>query len=141
MRKFILKGLFLVALLMYSSGRVYASQPQNSVYSKLIEAIAKVESGNNPKAIGKGGAVGLLQITPILVKECNLILQSKKILKKYYLKDRLNREKSIEMFYLIQEKYNPSGNIEKAIRVWNGGPNYSVRATQPYYNKVTRHLN
>lgn len=103
-------------------------------WSKLIDAIAMVESANNPKAIGKGGSVGLLQITPIVVKECNNILKKQK----YTLQDRLDAEKSKEMFILIQSKYNPTNDIEKAIRLWNGGPKYSIKKTQLYYNKVMK---
>ena len=99
-----------------------------------------VESNNNPKAIGGGGSVGLLQITPVLVKDCNKILEKQKSAKRYTLKDRLSAQKSIEMFILIQEYYNPQHNVEKAIRLWNGGPNYSVKGTQGYYKKVKKHL-
>ena len=41
-----------------------------------------------------------------------------------------------EMFLLIQNYYNPTNSIEKAIRSWNGGVNYSVRATNRYFQKV-----
>lgn len=145
MRKIIIKGmLLLVALLECSSGRTFASPPSKEIttfnWTNVINAIAMVESANNPKAIGKGGSVGLLQITPILVKECNNILQERKLTKRYTLQDRLNPDKSKEMFILIQEKYNPTNNIEKAIRLWNGGPNYSIKGTQKYLNKVRKYL-
>ena len=52
------------------------------------------------------------------------------------LADRYSLEKSKEMFLLIQSFHNPENNIEKAIRAWNGGPKYSVRATNRYYKKV-----
>lgn len=106
---------------------------------KVIHAIAKVESNHNPKAVN-GQYVGYLQIAPILVKECNRILKRKGYPTTFTLKDRYSREKSIRMFYIIQEFYNPKGNIERAIRLWNGGPSYSVRATQAYYNKVMKYL-
>lgn len=145
MRRIILKGMLLLAALSwYPTGKVFASPPSNEIttfnWNPLIGAIAMVESTNNPNAIGKGGSVGLLQITPILVKDCNNILKSKKKSKQYTLQDRLNPEKSKEMFILIQEKYNPECNIEKAIRLWNGGPNFSVKKTQNYLNKVKHYL-
>lgn len=105
-------------------------------WEPLIEAIAQVESGKNPKAFNKNGnCAGYLQITPVVVKDCNQILKKKK----YTLKDRFNKQKSIEMFVIYQNAHNPSGNTEKAIRVWNGGPNYSVKATNKYYRKVMKH--
>ena len=39
-----------------------------------MEAIIQVESGGNAKAIS-GNSVGAMQITPILVKDCNAILK------------------------------------------------------------------
>ena len=44
------------------------------------------------------------------------------------------------MFILYQSFYNPKGNTERAIRLWNGGPNYSNKSTQNYYNKVKKYL-
>lgn len=86
-----------------------------------------------------GKSAGILQITPVTVKQCNLILKAKKSSKRYTLQDRYNVIKSKEMFVLIQEYYNKEGNLEKAIRLWNGGPNYSIKGTQKYLNKVMRY--
>ena len=79
-----------------------------------------------------------MQITPILVKECNLILKRKKSKKRFTLRDRFSVAKSKEMFLLIQSYFNPGNNIEKAIRSWNGGMNYSVKRTQRYFDKVMK---
>ena len=83
-----------------------------------------------------GNSVGVKQITPILVEDCNQILKRQKSKKRYTLADRYSVEKSKEMFLLIQKYYNPTNSIEKAIRSWNGGVNYSVRATNRYFQKV-----
>ena len=77
-----------------------------------------------------------MQIRPILVKECNNILKARNSKKRYTLADRFSVKKSIEMFLLIQSHHNPTNNLEQAIRSWNGGPNYSRRATQSYFEKV-----
>ena len=102
-----------------------------------MKAIAYVESKNNPKAVS-GDQVGLLQIRPIMVKDCNRILERRGSAKRYTLRDRYNPAKSREMFIIYQSHYNPKGSIERAIRLWNGGSGYSVRATQKYYQKVRR---
>ena len=81
-----------------------------------------------------------MQISPILVKECNIILKNQGSKKRYTLTDRYDIQKSREMFVVIQSFHNPTNNVEKAIRSWNGGMKYSVKATQKYYNKVMRHL-
>ena len=83
-----------------------------------------------------GNSVGAMQITPILVRECNEILKKQKSKKRYTMDDRYSVEKSKEMFLLIQKYFNPENSIEKAIRSWNGGVKYSVKATNRYYKKV-----
>ena len=100
-----------------------------------MDAIIQVESDGNPRAVS-GNSVGVMQITPVLVKECNDILKKQKSNKRYTLDDRYSVEKSKEMFLLIQKYFNPENNVEKAIRSWNGGMKYSIRATNKYYKKV-----
>ena len=104
-------------------------------WNPVMDAIIQVESEGNPKAVS-GNSVGAMQITPILVKDCNEILKKKKSKKRYTMADRYSVAKSKEMFLLIQSHYNPENSIEKAIRSWNGGVRYSVRATNKYYQKV-----
>lgn len=106
-------------------------------WGRVLKAIAIVESKNNPKAVS-GDQVGLLQIRPIMVKDCNRILEKRGSNKRYTLRDRYNPVKSREMFILYQSHYNPKGSIERAIRLWNGGSGYSVRGTQGYYQKVKK---
>ena len=106
-------------------------------WNPVMDAIIQVESGGDTKAVS-GNSVGAMQITPILVEDCNLILQKQKSKKRYTLKDRYSVEKSKEMFLLIQRYYNQTNSIEKAIRSWNGGVHYSVRATNRYYKKVMK---
>jgi predicted NACHT family NTPase len=104
-------------------------------WNPVMDAIIQVESEGNPKAVS-GNSVGAMQITPILVKDCNEILKKQKSKKRYTMADRYSVAKSKEMFLLIQSYYNPGNSIEKAIRSWNGGVKYSVRATNKYYKKV-----
>ncbi len=104
-------------------------------WDPVMDAIIQVESGGNPNAVS-GNSVGVMQITPILVQDCNQILERKKSKKRFTLADRYSAKKSKEMFLLIQSYYNPMNNVEKAIRLWNGGVNYSVRATNRYFQKV-----
>ena len=104
-------------------------------WNPVMDAIIQVESEGNPNAVS-GNSVGVMQITPILVKECNDILKKQKSKKRYTMADRYSVEKSKEMFLLIQKYYNPENSIEKAIRSWNGGVKYSIKATNKYYKKV-----
>lgn len=106
-------------------------------WEPVMEAIIQVESSGNPNA-RSGSSCGAMQITPILVKECNQILKRKKSKMRFTLRDRFSVAKSKEMFLLIQSYFNPGNNIEKAIRSWNGGMNYSVKRTQRYFDKVMK---
>ena len=108
-------------------------------WAPVMEAIIQVESEGNPKA-KCGNSVGVMQITPILVAECNAILKRKQSKKRYKLSDRFSISKSKEMFLLIQSVYNPFNSIEHAIRSWNGGNHYSTKRTQRYFEKVMKLL-
>lgn len=109
-------------------------------WTPVMNAIIKVESEGNPRA-KSGNSVGAMQITPILVAECNQILKRRKSTKRFKLSDRFSIAKSKEMFLLIQSAYNPLNSIEKAIRAWNGGLRYSVKRTQRYFEKVINAMN
>ena len=86
----------LVSIFMLTLKVVSASAETNSIenassnefdWNPVMEAIIQVESEGNPKA-KSGNSVGVMQITPILVTECNNILKKKKSKKRYTLSDR-----------------------------------------------------
>ena len=124
-----------VVLTAAAAGNAKSSKKSGFDWNPVMDAIIQVESEGNPKAVS-GNSVGAMQITPILVKDCNEILKEQKSKKQYTMADRYSVTKSKEMFLIIQKYYNPENNIEKAIRLWNGGIKYSVRATNRYYRKV-----
>lgn len=137
----IIKQTILVCAMLMASLAVNAQKKSESYdWNKVINAIAMVESKGNASAKSKD-CVGLLQIRPVLVNDCNEYLKLKKSNKRYTLKDRLNPNKSKEMFILYQKRYNPTNNIEKAIRLWNGGCEYSKAKTENYYRKVMKYYN
>ena len=110
-------------------------------WNHVIDAIIEVESEGKTDAVDKSGkSCGILQITPVLVKDCNRILEKKKSSKRYSMGDRFSAKKSKEMFLLFQSFYNPKNDVELAIRSWNGGINYTKRATQKYFEKVMSKL-
>ena len=108
-------------------------------WTSVMNAIIQVESNGNENA-RSGNSVGVMQITPICVAQCNNILKERRSKKRFKLSDRFNIAKSKEMFQLIQSKFNPMNSVEKAIRSWNGGIHYSVKRTQRYFEKVMRAL-
>jgi hypothetical protein len=106
-------------------------------WNNLIEAIIKIESKGNVNAISLDkSCVGILQIKKVVVDDCNEYLKTKK----YCLNDRYNKEKSIEMFILIQKRYNKKRDIDEAIKIWNGGCGYKkskrIKEINIYHNKV-----
>lgn len=129
---------FILAFLMYLclTGNINsqaAKEKERFNWDRVIEAIIQVESRGNQNAFNKeGNCAGILQITKICVADVNRILNRKE----YTLEDRFNVEKSKEMFRIIQATYNKENNIEKAIRIWNGGCGYSKAKTEAYYQKV-----
>jgi len=114
---------------------------------RLVSALILVESRGNDSAIGDrhlvgNEAVGALQIRPIMVKEVNRILKIQKIDKQFTLKDRFERDKSIEMFYIWKNYHHKDSDYETIARNWNGGPKgYKLDRTVKYWNKVEKQLN
>jgi len=115
--------------------------------SDLVTALIFVESRGNDSAIGDrhlvgNEAVGALQIRPIMVREVNRILKIQKNDKRFTLKDRFEREKSIEMFYVWKNHHHKDSEPEVIARNWNGGPKgYKINRTVKYWNKVEQQLN
>lgn len=112
----------------------------------LIEALIFVESRGKENAIGDKHlgepSVGILQIRPVMVAEVNRILRKQKIKKRFKLKDRFSREKSIEMFMIWKGYYHKDSNFEAIARSWNGGPGWKkIKRTRKYWAKVEKQLN
>ena len=132
----VLMALMLVSMTTTAGGKTTRSNTTSAFdWNPVMDAIILVESEGNPRAVS-GNSVGAMQITPIFVKEFNNILKNLKSNKRYTLDDRYSVKKSKEMFLLIQKYFNPENSVEKAIRSWNGGVKYSVKATNKYYRKV-----
>ena len=93
-----------------------AQKANDSEWNDLIWSIAQHESKQNPNA-RNGQYLGILQISPVLVSECNKIVGYRK----FSNADRANREKSIEMFNTIQGRYNPQRDMNLAVRLWAVG--------------------
>ena len=111
----------------------------------LIDALIIVESQGNDSAVGdthlSEPSVGILQIRPIMVREVNRILKLKGTDHRFKLKDRWDRERSIEMFMIWKEFHHKDSDFESIARSWNGG---SKGPTNPktlrYWEKVKDEL-
>jgi hypothetical protein len=111
----------------------------------LINALIMVESNGNDSAVGDTHlgepSIGVLQIRPIMVREVNRILKLKGTDYRYKLKDRWDREKSIEMFLIWKEFHHSDSNYEEIARSWNGGTKGPKNPrTYNYWKKVENQL-
>tara|TARA_R110000796_G_scaffold93892_1_gene198507 strand:- start:676 stop:1170 length:495 start_codon:yes stop_codon:yes gene_type:complete len=113
---------------------------------KLVNALIYVESRGNDSAIGdthlETPSIGVLQIRPVMVREVNRILKIMGSTQRYKLKDRFNRQSSIEMFLFWKNYHHPKDGFEEIARCWNGGPRgLKNRRTEKYWIKVQKQLN
>ncbi len=134
MRKFLVFFVMTFVSLLASAQEVDLEKKWGAV----VKAIAQVESEERPDQVSSNGLyVGYLQISKILVRQCNQILGTQA----YTYNDRYDKQKSIEMFIVFQEHFNKEGNMEKAIRLWCSGDLKCMnrkRATNGYYRRVMR---
>lgn len=95
-------------------------------WSTLQMAIVMTESKFNPTVVGTCQDQGILQITPIYVKEVNRILKEEK----YRHNDAFNIALSLEMFEAMQAHYNPERDQDKAIKYHNRAGWYAQRVKE-----------
>ena len=114
--------------------------------NKLVTALIHVESRGNDSVIGDkhlpgNEAVGALQIRPIMVREVNRILKIQGKAKRFKLKDRFDRQKSIHIFIIWKNHHYKGKSNETIARCWNGGGNgYKMKSTEKYWGKVKQQL-
>lgn len=92
-------------------------------FSQFAAALAKVESNNQPKAIGDNGrAIGILQIQSKCFQDAT---KYDKELAKFQYKDCFNSQVANRVLYSYCARYEPralqNGDWETLARLWNGG--------------------
>ena len=136
--------IIIFALMMLLNCSTFYVKAQNTTvnYNRLITAIGTVESGLNDKA-KSGVHAGFLQISKGCVTECNRINKIKGVSTRYTLQDRFNHQKSIEIFWIIQNFYNPKLDIDYMVLLWNIGNSAMKKPKRKtkYYKKVMKIYN
>jgi hypothetical protein len=136
---------FLTAHMIHTTKKEPTPQPIAPLTQtdSLISALIYVESrGKDSAYCKKEEAVGCLQIRPIMVREVNRILKIQGKENRFQLKDRWNREKSLEIFHVWKNFHHSNSTNEQIARNWNGGPKgYQKRSTIKYWAKVEQQLN
>ena len=118
------------------------SKKVTRVPQEVVIGMIQVESNGNDRAYNKSEeAVGCLQIRPIMVREVNRILKKQGEEYRFKMKDRWDRDKSLQMFWVWKDYHHPNSTDEVIARNWNGGPNgYKKKSTEKYWEKVNRCL-
>ena len=81
--------------------------------------------------------MGVLQIHPIMVEDCNRILGRDE----FTLADRLSPERSVAMFNVWRAHYCKDASDEVVARRWNSGPKGDRKARSlPYWAKVRKEM-
>ncbi len=102
----------------------------------LIKAIIFAESGFNPRAVSKRGAMGLMQLMPITAREFGL---------DDVFDPAVNIEYGVRYFRKLLNRFN--GDVRLALAAYNAGTKYVLKykgvppfkATQLYISKVLRY--
>jgi len=113
-------------------------------YDKIIKKLIIIETNGNTNLIGDNGtALGLLQIRPIAIKDCNRI--NKTSFKHSDALDSLKATKICKLILksgvkLYKKKHDSLPNEEQVVRMWNGGiyKGYTYTSTKKYWKKYKK---
>lgn len=103
-----------------------------SVFDPVRYAFISVESAFDNDTVNALGYGGNMQIGQEMIDEVNRICILNDDPRRFVLNDRLNPDKSAQIWYIVQYHYNPTYDIKKACLVWN------PLGTPEYYDRVKK---
>lgn len=106
----------------------------------LILALVSVESNGNDQAIGAGGELGCLQISPCIIEDVNRFVRRPNF---YKLHDRTNRAISMQIFRRYINRYStPLATAREMALLWHFGPAWHSKIktaeARSYWAKVKK---
>lgn len=103
------------------NGYIESAAAKYGVPPAIVRSVVDVESRGNPRALGKNGDVGLMQLTPVIYKSDK------------YKADPWNPEQNINSgTKFLADLYKQYGNWKDALSHYNAGNRESVRTTKGY---------
>ena len=113
---------------------VQSTAARHGVDANLVRAVIETESGGNPSAVSRKGAVGLMQLMPTTALELGV---------RNMYSAAENLEAGVRYLHTLLDRYN--GDLDRALAAYNAGagavdraggvPKY--RETREYVRKVT----
>jgi hypothetical protein len=102
-----------------------AAESPLSEWQLLTLAIAYTESRCNPDSVGKDGDRGILQITPVYIREVNRLAGTH-----YRPEDAFDPATAVEIFERMQDCKNPDRSPDIALALHNRGAGYRARVLE-----------
>lgn len=110
---------------------LYIEQPEAIyVFDPMLYSFKFIESTFNADTINKLGYTGILQIGQEMIDEANRICELKNIPMHFTLIDALDERKSTQIWYIVQDFWNPGYELSKACLIWN------PLADSRYYERI-----
>lgn len=137
--KRILSTVILFTLLLSNPQICNAGEVSDSLINRLLPALARVESKNNPKAVGDNGkAIGIYQIHRCYWQDA--VEFDKSIGGRY--EDCFDPHYAERIVRAYLRRYGTSNStLEQLARIHNGGPDgHKQRETLKYWAKVKKEL-
>jgi len=129
----------------HTKGKLESLSRKYDIEIPLVLAVVKTESGFNPEAISRVGAVGLMQLMPATARELGLKVPKYRNIKKpkidARIDERFDPQKNLEagLNYLCRMLKMYDGNYVLAIAAYNAGPG-NVRKDVPLIDETERHV-
>jgi hypothetical protein len=132
-----MKTLLIIFLLIFSvpafapgSGEAVIFRDEAIYFDRMLYSFQAVESNFDTKVINSLGYGGILQIGQEMINEANRICKLTGNPAEFTLIDRLDSTKSVQIWYIVQNYWNPSYDLMRACKVWN------PLASKEYYQKI-----